>query len=199
VTKAAWPPHPAPSLILPSRGNVTKWLTPNCNVGTNATLPTGVTFLAPLVVPSVMQVRFLLAQFTAAGDAGSLFQALMYADNGNFYPGEIIAQSSTLSTGSGNAGAIPTGGVPGVYSIPRIMTLNPGVYWLGGSLTYTTQAPTMACGTWAPHSFPMDQPPADMSVPASGLRAPRSSAAVFPLGATATFGPSVPALALGAS
>ena len=52
--------------------------------------------------------------------------------------------SGTISTGTGNAGNVATGGVAGVYEIAVSLSLSPGVYWVGGAVQgVTTTQPTM--------------------------------------------------------
>lgn len=57
----------------------------------------------------------------------------IYADDGTGVPtGAPILDAGTISTGSGDAGNVATGGTPGVYEITVSTTLQPGLYWIGG-------------------------------------------------------------------
>lgn len=86
-----------------------------------------------MVVTSVTIIR-LFAEFTAAGEANSVFRIGIWNDDGTNRPGTLALDAGTISTGSGNAGTVATGGTPGVYEITVSKALSPGLYWVGGAV-----------------------------------------------------------------
>jgi hypothetical protein len=75
----------------------------------------------------------------------------IYADDGSGYPGALILDGGSISTGTGNAGTVATGGTPGVYMNTGISAtvLKPGLYWIGGVVQgVTTTQPTIRTGVY---------------------------------------------------
>jgi hypothetical protein len=98
------------------------------------------------------------AEFTAAGDANSVFRIGIWADDGYGRPGELVIDAGTISTGSGDAGDIATGGTPGEYEIPVPLDLAPGLYHVGGVVQgVSSTQPTMriVSATTVRHTGPM--------------------------------------------
>lgn len=121
------------------------------SVSTSAALANGTLRVAPLIVTETIAVAALGAEFTVAGDAASLFRPGIFADDGTGYPGALIIAPGSISTGSGNAGTVSTGGTPGVYAItigsPPV--LQPGLYWVGGVVQGVTSVqPTLRTGSF---------------------------------------------------
>ena len=134
----------------------------NLSVATSATLGNGALRLTAVYIPVPCTLQQLFAEFTAAGDAASLFATCIYADSGAGSPGSLLITGPTISTGSGNAGTVATGGTPGVYAgtIPQV-TLQPGIYWIGGVIQgVTVTQPTMRTGLWSSSSLPATALPA---------------------------------------
>jgi hypothetical protein len=101
--------------------------------------------LSPFVVTKTLSITRIGTEFTVAGEANSVFRPAVYADDGNGQPtGAALIDPGTISTGTGNAGTVSTGGTPGCYEITVSYTFQPGVYWIGGAVqgAATTQ-PTM--------------------------------------------------------
>lgn len=86
----------------------------------------------PFVIAKTTSLARLFAEFTVAGDAASVLRLGIYADTGAGYPGALVLDAGSISTGSGNAGTVATGGTPGVYEITINQSLAPGLYWFGG-------------------------------------------------------------------
>jgi len=118
------------------------------SVGTSATLGNNTLRVSPLVLSSSCTLQGIGAEFTAAGDAASLFQLALYADDGTGYPGALVSAPGSISTGSGNAGTVATGGTPGVYLATGLaVTLPAGLYWAGGAVQgVTVSQPTLRTG-----------------------------------------------------
>jgi hypothetical protein len=132
----------------------------NSNGGTSTTAPTNNQVrVSPWVVTKAITIVRLFAEFTVAGEANSIFRFVIYADDGSGQPtGSPILDPGSISTGSGNAGTVATGGTPGVYELTVSQALNPGLYWIGGVVqSGSTTAPTMrtcaAAAIPAPHPF----------------------------------------------
>jgi hypothetical protein len=126
---------------------------PQYAVTTNAALVNGTLRLCPVYIPTSCTIAALFAEFTAAGDAASLLATCIYSDTGN-YPGTLLTTGPTISTGSGNAGTVATGGTPGVYGGTVSQAVTPGVYWFGGVLQgVTVTQPTFRTGSWLPYSM----------------------------------------------
>ena len=119
-------------------------------VSTSATLGNGVLRLTPFIAGEACTVAAIGAEFTAAGDAASLFRMAIYADDGTFYPGAVLLDGGGISTGTGNAGTVSTGGTAGVYMNAGItpQALSAGaVYWIGGAVQgVSVTQPTMRTG-----------------------------------------------------
>jgi hypothetical protein len=117
------------------------------STSTSNTLGNGSLRLSPWVVTQALTITRIGCEFTAAGDAASLFRIGIYADDGTGVPtGSPILDAGSISTGTGNAGTVATGGTPGSYEITlgSSLTLQPGVYWVGGAVQgVTVTQPTM--------------------------------------------------------
>lgn len=112
---------------------------------TSNTLVNNTLRLLPLVITKRVQIVRVGADFSAAGEANSVYRIGIYADDGAGLPtGAALLDAGSISTGTGNAGTVATGGTPGVYEITVAITLAPGLYWFGGVVqgAPTTQ-PTM--------------------------------------------------------
>lgn len=112
---------------------------------TSATLAFGTVRTLPWLVSEPITLAALLVEFTAAGDADSMYHVGIWNDDGYGRPGTLLADVGSLSTGTGNAGTVATGGTPNAYDIPISTTIPAGLYHLGGVVqgaTATTQ-PTM--------------------------------------------------------
>lgn len=152
------------ALRFPVKANA--YLFGNASVSTSATLGNGSLRLTPLYLAVPVTVTAIGAEFTVAGDAASLFRMSIYADDGTFYPGALTLDGGSISTGSGNAGTVSTGGTPGVYMNTGISatTLAAGAYWLGGAVQGVTGTqPTMRTGYFMP-----DMMAALTTVPSAG-------------------------------
>jgi hypothetical protein len=138
-------------------------------VGTNAALGNGTLRLAPFTVARACTIAAIGSEFTAAGDAGSLLLMCVYSDDGTGYPSSLLLNGGSISTGTGNAGTITTGGTPGVYMNASITAqpLPPGMYWAGAVIQgVSVTQPTIRTG-----SFTGAFMPALNAVPAAGATA----------------------------
>lgn len=114
---------------------------------TSNALGNGTIRLSPWVVTAPITVTKMLAEFTAAGDANSVFRIGVWQHNTTTgKPNVLILDAGTISTGTGDAGTVATGGTPGVYELTVSKTIEPGVYWVGGAVQGVTSVqPTMRC------------------------------------------------------
>lgn len=110
------------------------------NLGTN------VLRVAPWVITRPWPLARIGAEITAAGEAGSTFRPVIYADNGAGYPGTILF----------DGGPIPAD-VVGAGEKTTTQTLQPGIYWLGGVVqgAPTTQPTIRVISGWSP-PFPIN-------------------------------------------
>lgn len=110
------------------------------------------------IVETVTPLSALTAEFTAAGDAASVFRVCLWSDDGYGRPGELLLDAGTISTGSGDAGDVATGGTPGEYAIDVDLTLRPGLYHVGGIVQgVSSTQPTMRLIDYrqVPHTGPV--------------------------------------------
>lgn len=118
----------------------------NYLLSTSAVMGNASLHLTPLVLATPCTISAIGTEFTVAGDAPSLFHMAIYGDDGTGYPGSLLLDGGSISTGTGNAGTVATGGTPGVYMNTGItaLALLPGTYWVGGAVQgVTTTQPTM--------------------------------------------------------
>lgn len=104
--------------------------------------PNLVNSLAPWVVDELIVLTGMWVDVTTAGSAGATFRPTIYADDGHGYPGQIVA----------DLGTVPADAV-GRPSVTCNLTLEPGVYWIGGAVQgATTTAPVISSTTssWTP-------------------------------------------------
>lgn len=119
------------------------------------------------IVTSEITVTRLFAAFTVAGEANSLLRlGIWNHDPATGKPSTLLLEAGSISTGTGDAGTVATGGVPGVYEITVSQVLKPGAYWVGGVVqgAATTQ-PTVR--TIIANVVPIYYP-AGTTLPASG-------------------------------
>jgi hypothetical protein len=117
----------------------------------SSSAPNGDVRVGAWVVTAVLGVTRMFAELVTAGDAASVFRFGVWADDGYGRPGTLIYDVGTISTGSGNAGDVATGGTAGVYekTTPGL-TLQPGLYWVGGcAQAVTSVQPVMRLGNGA--------------------------------------------------
>lgn len=91
--------------------------------------------VAPFVISKPITITRLGAEFTVAGEANSVLRLGIYADGGSGVPsGAAVLDAGSISTGTGNAGTVATGGTPGVYEITVSQALTPGLYWAAAAV-----------------------------------------------------------------
>jgi len=119
-------------------------------VGTSATLGNNTLRICAMPIQRQVTAIGMFGEFTVAGDGPSLIVMTLYADDGTGFPGALLVNGGSISTGAGNAGTIPTGGTPGVYSgAITPLVLNPALYWIGGVIQgVTVTQPTMRAAFW---------------------------------------------------
>jgi hypothetical protein len=87
----------------------------------------------PWVVTQSITITRVWASFRTAGEANSVLRIGIYANDATTQkPSTLLLDAGTISTGTGNAGTISTGGTPGVYEITCSLALTPGLYWVTG-------------------------------------------------------------------
>ena len=90
--------------------------------------------LVPWVVTSSVTVTNLFFYLNAAGEANSYLRFGIFADDGYGRPSTLVKDCGTISTGSGNAGTVTTGGTAGAYQTSTFsQALTPGMYWVGAA------------------------------------------------------------------
>lgn len=89
--------------------------------------------VTPWVVVEEVDIDRLLVEHTVAGDAGTEFRAGVYADDGNGKPATLLLDAGTVSM-SGSAA---------VQQIAVDLTLQRGIYWVGGALQGGSSQPTV--------------------------------------------------------
>jgi hypothetical protein len=140
------------------------------NASTTASHNNGTFRALPWVVTKTLTITRIGMEFTAAGDANSVFRLGIYGDDGSGYPtGAPVLDAGTISTGTGNAGTVATGGTPGGYEITlgSPLTLAPGLYWIGGVIQgVTTTQPTIriANGSSLVNPMPMASIPSSANM-----------------------------------
>lgn len=124
---------------------------------TSITLGNSTLRLSPWVITKPLLITKIGAEFTVAGDAASLFRIGVYADDGLGLPvGNPVLDPGSISTGTGNAGTVATGGTPGVYEITVSQLFQPGVYWAGGAVQGAAGTqPTMRITAAQSHIAPL--------------------------------------------
>lgn len=143
----------APSgLDLPATIAPNTFIQPQLSLSTNAGLGNGSLRLIPFWTPQGFHISAMGSEFTAAGDAGSVLLLAGYADNGSGFPSSLFANPGSISTGTGNAGTVATGGTPGLYMCPNFASplfVPPGITWWGGVIQgVTVTQPTIRCALW---------------------------------------------------
>jgi hypothetical protein len=128
------------------------YIQPEQNLNTSALLVNGELRLIGMYSPLPFHISAMGAEFTAAGDANSLCALAGYTDSGFGFPAALLANPGSISTGTGDAGTIPTGGTPGVYMIPLAspIAVPAGMSWWGGVVQgVTVTQPTMRTAEWS--------------------------------------------------
>lgn len=104
------------------------------SAGTSITQGNSTARATPFAVAKSVSITRLGCEFTVAGEANSVIRLGIYNDDGTGLPGTVALDAGTISTGTGNAGNVATGGTPGVYEITVSTTLPPGMYWAGAAV-----------------------------------------------------------------
>jgi hypothetical protein len=146
------------------------WANSNHNFATSAILGNGTVRVTPCVITDTITITRLFAEFTVAGEANSVYRiGIWNHDPATGKAGALVLDAGTISTGSGNAGNVATGGTPGVYEITVSQALSPGTYWIGGAVqgAATTQ-PTMRITAAAQHP----NTPLGTALPGAGQTSP---------------------------
>ena len=123
--------------------------------GTSAIQGNGTVRLTPWVVTDSITITRLFAEFTVAGDANSIYRIGIWShDQATGKPTTLVLDAGSISTGTGNAGTVSTGGTPGIYEITVSQALTPGLYWVGGAVQGVSSVqPTMR--TVANYTYPL--------------------------------------------
>lgn len=131
-----------------------------------AVLANNLVRVSPWVVTDTITITRLFCEFTVAGEANSVFRiGIWNHDATTARPGTLVIDAGTISTGTGNAGSVSTGGTPGVYEITVSQSISPGFYWIGGAVQgATTTAPTMRIVSNTANNFS----PIGTSLPGAG-------------------------------
>lgn len=104
----------------------------NMSTGTSATLGNGALRLYAFLVPKAITLSAIGCEVTTAGDVGCTVRLGIYADV-NGLPSTLVADAGTIA-----------GDVVGSAEVATSVTLQPGIYWIGGAVQgVTTTQPTM--------------------------------------------------------
>lgn len=145
----------------------------------------------PFVVCDTITLTRLFCEFTVAGEANSKFRMVIWNhDAATQTPGTVALDGGTISTGSGNAGDLATGGTPGVYERTVSQVLTPGIYWSGGIIQgSSTTAPTLRSSQISmPHMLiPMGTLPPAAGLTGALLSSPTQSGAAATWGTSSIF------------
>lgn len=115
---------------------------------------------SPWIVTDTITITRLWAHFTTSGDANSVLRIGIYNnDSSTMRPSSLVLDAGTISTGTGNAGNVATGGTAGVYEITVSQALSPGMYWVCGVVQgAATTFPTISvygAGGSVPFNMPL--------------------------------------------
>lgn len=131
------PLYPPPAATVPPlvAGQYFLPLSPSSTTTSNA-IGNSVMRVAPWLVTKTVTVDRLSVDVSAAGEAGSKVRPVIYADNGNSFPGTLVVDGGQLA---GDAIGTPEATIAAT-------TLLPGLYWLGAAVqAATTSQPTVRC------------------------------------------------------
>lgn len=156
------------SAFYPQNPKANNWYYASSPGSNNTAIPSITQPRVSLVyIPWQVEIQALLAEFTAAGSADSVFRIGIWSPDQYGFPFDLILDAGSISTGTGDAGDVPTGGVPGVYAITlaNSLILPRGWYGFGGACQGTTSA-TMR--TISAQDVPQAQYPLGTGVPPVG-------------------------------
>ena len=171
------PPGSVPGSIFqasqwyPSGISSTNPATKVCPNGTADAFPF---FVAPGVVHSFSQIG---VSVSGAAGAGGVVALAVYADNGQGYPGALVASVTGLATTS----AV-------VVTSTLAVTLGPGLYWVCAFYSGAASSPTMirAANTWSAVQGWSQPGATGNGLGWSVTGAPATPPAAFPSGGTLT-------------
>jgi hypothetical protein len=137
MNRAFIPDSPGPALLT---GNYFYTASQTGSTTIN-TLGTGALRLVSWQVPRTLSLSALAAEVTTIGDVGSKFRIALYADSGSGLPGALVVDAGQIAGDSAT-----------VQSLSVSVTLQPGVYWIGGAVqsVTTTQITMRAVNNWVP-------------------------------------------------
>lgn len=105
-------------------------------------LGVGTLRLAPWLVTRAISISRLVGEVTTVGDVGSKFRIGLYADTGSAQPGGLLLDAGQIAGDSAT-----------VQELTVAITLQPGLYWVGGAVqAVTTTQPIMRVinSNWEP-------------------------------------------------
>lgn len=134
---------PGPGLIL----RPGKWFAPELR-GDVASLvhPLDTIRLAPLWLNQPVTIDALGFVVTFAGSGNPRFQPMIYADDGNGFPGNLVLDGG-LQAGDTAASLIVT--------LPQALSLGEGLYWVGGNSKGAASRPTLSSQTLQGSPYPL--------------------------------------------
>lgn len=112
--------------------------------------------VTPWLVTESITISRMFAEFTVAGEAGSVFRFGIWNDDGTGKPGTLLLDAGTASTA----------GSPGAFEVTVSQAISPGIYWVGGAVqSAPSTAPTMRTvnSTTLPTAMPLGS-----SLPSTG-------------------------------
>lgn len=102
------------------------WCNSAGNSANNVTGGFGVLRVTPWQVETPTTLAKLFAEVTNAGGAATTIRLAVYADNGNGQPGALVFDSGA------SGGPVLDGTSASVQELTAALTLQPGLYWVGG-------------------------------------------------------------------
>jgi hypothetical protein len=130
-------------------------------ITTTASSGNGNLRLSQWVVTDSITVTRLAMSFTVAGDANSVYRiGIFNHDAATGKPSTLVLDAGTISTGTGNAGTVATGGTPGIYELTVSQALTPGWYWVGAVIQgVSVTQPTVSIQNGIPFFGPLGTSP----------------------------------------
>jgi hypothetical protein len=125
-------------------------------LSTSSTLGTGTLRVCPWFVPNATQLSVIGGEVVTGttGDSGSKLRLGIYADDGTCYPGRLVLDAGTIA-----------GDSIAVQDIAINLTLQPGLYWIGGAVQIVTVTSPTVRTTTVTAPFPLT---VGASTPAAG-------------------------------
>src|SRR2546421_670259 len=98
------------------------WYTASSSSSTSNLLGNTTVRVAPIYIPNAVTLNAIAGEITGAGSEGSVFRLVIWRDNRNGFPGNLLLDAGTIDGTSAT-----------VQSITISLAVVPGLYWVGGA------------------------------------------------------------------